>query len=77
MKPFFERPTVKNLAITAMAFLLGLAVGNGWATHEAMQGQAAWWQGKVRREVATARRQEYGSAMEFCMELLREPSKLK
>lgn len=42
MHRFFERPSVKHLAVVAMAFLLGAAVANGWATRDAMVGQAVW-----------------------------------
>ena len=40
---FFERPTVKNFAITVFAFMLGLALGNGHKTGEALQGQRDWY----------------------------------
>lgn len=42
MSRFFERPKVKNLAIVAFVFLLGLAIGNGYQTTAAMAGQAKW-----------------------------------
>lgn len=39
---FFDRPTVKQLGITGFVFLVGLALGNGYRTTDAMAGQAAW-----------------------------------
>lgn len=40
--PFFERPSVRTVGIVAFFFLAGLAAGNGWATRDAMVGQARW-----------------------------------
>ena len=48
---FFERPTVKHLAVVAMAFLLGLAVANGWSTRVAMDGQARWLHDQCGQQV--------------------------
>ncbi len=48
-RSFFEKPTVKHLGVVGFALMLGMAIGNGWATHNALQGQAAWlheWCGK-------------------------------
>lgn len=77
-RPFFERPTVKHLAITAMAFLLGAAVANGWATKDAMVGQAAWLHDQCGRTIKAKVQQhlkEDRDTFGFTPEDLRRPAK--
>lgn len=74
---FFERPSVKQVGVSAFCLFVGLAIGNAHHTADVVAGSEAWWRGKVVREVKAARRDEYGDAMEFCMELVRETDEAK
>ncbi len=49
---FFEKPTVKTFGIAAFCLFLGLALGNGIQTSEAMTGQAQWFRGWCERKVS-------------------------
>ncbi len=58
-RTFFELPTVKTAGIAAFCLFLGLAIGNGIQTSEAMTGQAQWFRGWCGRQVqSTVRRHE-------------------
>ena len=48
MSSYLDRPTVKQLGVTAFVFLVGLAIGNGYRTTEALQGSARWWEQQVK-----------------------------
>lgn len=40
---FFARPSIKALGITGAVFFLGLALGNGYRTQDALRGQSQWY----------------------------------
>lgn len=44
-RTFFERPTIKTLGIAGFCLMLGLALGNGLQTAEALEGQGQWYRG--------------------------------
>lgn len=37
-----EKPA-RLWGFVAVAFMAGLAVGNGWTTHQALDGSGKWW----------------------------------
>ncbi len=48
---FFERPSVKQAGVVIAALFLGMAIGNGWATQDALKGEGAWWQRYCHQQV--------------------------
>lgn len=50
MKALQTRPAVA-LGCLALAYMLGLATGNGWTTHEAIDGSSKWWQQYCHQQV--------------------------
>jgi hypothetical protein len=48
---FFQSPVVKAAGVAGAMFFLGLAIGNGWQTREALQGQGRWYRGWCGQQV--------------------------
>ena len=48
-----EQRPARLLGFVVLAFVLGLAAGNGWATKEALDGEAHWWNQYCHQQVKT------------------------
>ena len=48
-----EHRPARLWGFVALAFMLGLAAGNSWATSDALQGAAHWWNQYCHQQVQT------------------------
>lgn len=48
---FLQKPLARQWGFIALAFVLGLAAGNGWSTAEAINGSGQWWQRECHSKI--------------------------
>lgn len=55
----FDRPAVRASGFAALAFFVGLALGNGYKTGEALRGEAQWYRDWCGHKLAEHQEKDY------------------
>lgn len=76
MTRFFDRPTTKQVGVVGAALVIGLAIGNGYRTTDAMADQARWlhdWCGQQVKKTVVKHQAEDVATFGFTPEDLQAP----
>lgn len=63
MHPKLDEPKIKWIGGCVLALLVGVAIGNGHATNEALKGSSQWWQQQKHLAVTAQSRQDWSRCM--------------